>query len=236
MGKEREKSKKDFRWLAIPVGLVISMTIFLYICKLLNISDTKELIKVIEHYFSIYGYPVLFLSSLIESIPLINLYYPGSTIILMAAAVSHNGTLNLVAVIAVTSLAFMISYVANYFIGKHGWHHFFIKCGLGPTLDKSGEQVEKYGRGWIWLTYIHPNLGALTSTSYGILKLPFKRFFWASLAATVFWCTFWGFVAYLSYNKMVQFLAFRWFFVGIVCAYVLYVIVKSVRKNKQAKA
>lgn len=228
----KAEKKKDFRWLFVPTGLLISFFLLFLLYRKLNISDTNELIALIEHYFVLYGYPVLFISSLIESIPLINLYYPGSSIILLAAAVSHNGTLNLMAVIAVTILAFMISYIANYFIGKHGWHHIFIKCGLESTLDKSSENVQKYGKFWIWLTYIHPNLGALTSTSYGILKLPFKSFFWTSLLANVSWCTFWGFVAYFSYNKMVEFLAFRWFFMGAIGLYVLYVIIKSIQKNR----
>lgn len=219
--------------------LVFSLMLLLMLCtliavfKIFHIPSNEELIKIIRVYFEKYGYPVLFMSAYIETIPVIYLYYPGSSVILLAAAFSRQGTLNIVGVILITALALLIGYTINYFIGKHGWFKIFEKFGFGEMLENSKKKIEKHGDKWIWATYLHPNLGALTSTAYGILKMPFYKFFINSIFALLFWCAFWGILCYSSSGIVEGIINARWFLVGCGFIYVIFLITKILVKAKK---
>lgn len=226
--------KKTRQKLAFPLMLLIMLCTLIAVFKIFHIPSNEELISVIKGYYERYGYPVLFISAYIETIPVVYLYYPGSSVILLAAAFSRQGTLNIVGVILTTASALLIGYIANYFIGKHGWFKIFVKFGFGETLENSKKKIEKHGDKWIWLTYFHPNLGALTSTAYGILKMPFHKFLLNSIFALLFWCTFWGALCYSSSNIVEGIIKARWLLVGCAFIYVIFLIAKILLKaNKQ---
>ena len=223
--------KKIIRSLAIPLILLATLVIFLVIASIF-FPTPDMLLDTLKHYFALYGYPVLIVSAIIESIPLINLYFPGSSIILLAAAFSRQGSLNIYIVIFLTAASFCLTYALNYWIGHAGWHKLFEKFGMGEALEKTKKQVERHGNWWIWISYIHPNLGALTSTAFGILKLPFAAFMMQSVFANLVWAFFWGFLMYYSSGSMIQILTARWLLMAILLIFIGVKIVLEVRKNK----
>ena len=223
--------KKIIKSLAIPLILLATMVIFLVIASIF-FPTPDMLLETLKHYFALYGYPVLIISAIIESIPLINLYFPGSSIILLAAAFSRQGSLNIFTVIALTAASFCVTYALNYWIGHAGWHKVFEKFGMGEALEKTKKQVGKYGNWWIWISYIHPNLGALTSTAFGILKLPFSPFIIQSIFANIVWTFFWGFLMYYSSNNIIQILTARWLIIAVLLLFVGVKIFIEVRKKK----
>lgn len=224
--------KKTRAKLAFPLLLLVLLVSLLAVFNIFNIPSNEELIKIVKVYFERYGYPVLFASAFIESLPLICLYVPGSSIILLAAAFSKQGTLNIVLVILVTSLALMLGFVINYFIGKHGWFKVLARFGLGDALENSKKKIEEHGDKWIWLTYLHPNLGALTSTAYGIMKMPFRKFLLTSMLATLAWCTFWGTVCYFGGGIIEGIIKARWLLITFAFLYIIFQIIKVLRKSE----
>jgi membrane protein DedA with SNARE-associated domain len=198
--------------LLFPLLLLAGLIVLVLIYQILDLPTNEELVEIVKVYFKLYGYPVLFFSALIEAIPGINLYYPGSTIILLAAAFSKSGQLNIVGVVFLTTLAFMLAYLFNYWIGKRGIHRFFIRFGLSESLEKTRIKIEKHGNKWIWISFVHPNLGALTAVSFGILKISLNKFVPHSLAALILWNTFWGALSYFGSEKIVGLIVARWLF------------------------
>lgn len=224
--------KKVLKALAIPLILLATLVVFLSIATIF-FPTPDALLEILKRYFALYGYPVLFISAVIESIPLVNIYFPGSSIILLAAAFSRQGSLNIFSVILLTDLAFFLTYALNYWIGHQGWHRLFVKFGMGEAIEKTKVQVEKHGAWWIWLSYVHPNLGALTSTAYGVLKLDFKNFYLHSLAAVFLWNAFWGFLMYFSSDQIVYFLTARWLIIAVVILLVVIKAIVEIRKNRK---
>ena len=157
--------------LAISLILLATLVVFFVIASIF-FPTPDTLLEGLKYYFALWGYPVLIFSAIIESIPVINIYFPGSSIILLAAAFSRQGSLNIYAVIFFTAASFCLTYAMNYWIGHAGWHKLFIKFGMGDALEKTKKQVERHGSWWIWISYVHPNVGALTSVSYTHLTLP----------------------------------------------------------------
>lgn len=226
------KNKKLYKALAFPLFLLLILISFVAVYRIFNLPTNEELIKIVKIYFERYGYPVLFVSAFIEAIPVINIYYPGSSIILLAAAFSRQGTLNIFLVVLLTSLAFQIAYIINYFIGKHGWYRLFIKLGLGGSLENTREKIEKHGSRWLWLTYFHPNIGALTATTYGILKIPFRRFFITSILAVLCWDIFWGAFCYFGSGIIEGIIKARWLLLSFAFAWIILQIIKAFRKAR----
>jgi len=224
--------KKIIKSLAIPLILLATLVIFLVIASIF-FPTPDALLDVLKKYFALYGYPVLIISAIIESIPVINIYFPGSSIILLAAAFSREGSLNIFWVIFLTAGSFCITYALNYWIGHAGWQKIFVKFGMGEALEKSKKQVEKRGDWWIWISYIHPNLGALTSTAFGVMKLPFKSFMIQSVFANLVWTFFWGFLMYYSSGGVVQILTARWLLIAILIIFVVVKIFLEVKKSRQ---
>lgn len=214
--------------------LLLLLISLILVIRIFHIPSNDELIKIIRTYFEQYGYPVLFAAALIEAIPVVNFYVPGSSVVLLAAAFSRQGTLNIFSVILLTTTALMAGFVFNYFVGKHGWFKIFIKFGFGEMLENSKKKIEKHGTKWIWISYLHPNLGALTSTAYGILKMPFYKFFITSLFAALFWCAFWGTICFYSSGIIEGIIRARWLLVTVGFVWIMYQIVKILRSNKQA--
>jgi len=222
--------KKIMKNLAIPLILLATLVI-----SSLFFPTPDALLEVLKKYFALYGYPVLVVSAIIESIPVINIYFPGSSIILLAAAFSRQGSLNIYSVIFLTAGSFCVTYALNYWIGHAGWHKIFVKCGMGGALEKSKKQVEKHGDWWIWISYIHPNLGALTSTAFGIMKLPFRNFFIQTIFANLVWTFFWGFLMYYSSGGVIEILTARWLLISVLILFVGVKIFLEARKKPKTE-
>lgn len=223
-------AKKVAKALAFPIIFLISIIVLFAVWNLLNLPSNQELVEASRYYFMNYGYPVLFFSAVIESIPIINIYYPGSSIILLAAAMSRAGTLNLWAVIFVVAAGIFMTYIINFFVGKYGLYSIFIRFGLKDSIDTTKHSLEKHGDKWLWLTYGHPNFGALTSLTCGIIKYPFKKFLIYSFVATIAWCVFWGIVAYLGADQIIKIVTLRWLFIVLIVVLVSWKGISQVRK------
>lgn len=223
--------KRIVKALAMPLILLGTLCIFFVIAAVF-FPTPDALLEGLKYYFALYGYPVLIFSAMIESIPLINIYFPGSSIILLAAAFCRQGSLNIFAVILLTAASFCLTYVLNYWLGRYGFHKLFVKFGMGDALEKTKVQVKKHGFWWIWISYSHPNLGALTSTTFGILNLPFSSFLTQTILANIVWSTFWGVIMYYSSNGMIEILTARWLILAILALVIAVKIIKELKKKK----
>jgi len=223
--------KKIIKTLALPLILLGTLVIFFIVASIF-FPNSDVLLEILKKYFAIYGYPILILSAIIESIPLINLYFPGSSIILLAAAFARQGSLNIYFVILLTAISFCLTYILNYWIGRYGWYKLFEKFGLAESLKQTKKQVEKFGSWWIWISYIDPNLGALSSTTFGILKLSFRSFLLQSIFANFLWAIFWGVLMYYSSENIIKILTARWLLIVILLLFIGIKIILEVRRNR----
>jgi undecaprenyl-diphosphatase len=223
-------AKKVLKTLALPIIFLVSIIVLFAVWNLLNLPSNSELVEASKYYFTHYGYPVLFFSAVIESIPIINIYYPGSSIILLAAAMSRDGTTNLWGVVFIVAAGIYLTYIINYLVGKYGLYNVFIRFGLKDSIDTTKGSLEKHGDKWLWITYAHPNFGALTALTCGIIKYPFKKFLIYSLLATVGWCIFWGVVSYLGAEQIMKIVTLRWLFILFIVVLILWKAITQVRK------
>jgi membrane protein DedA with SNARE-associated domain len=225
-------TKKILKAILLPLILLVSLLIFFALYKFLHLPSSEELIVIVRHAFEKYGYPVLFLSAFIEAVPPINIYYPGSSVILLAAAFSRQGSLNFFAVVVITTIATLIAYTIDFLIGYHGYFKVLKRFGFAGAIGSAKEKIEKNDR-WAWLLYFHPNFGAVTATAIGTVKMPFRKFIANASIATLLWVIFWAGLCYLSSEKIASLIAARWFVIFIVLIWIAAKALQAIKAQKK---
>ncbi len=217
--------------LKLPIFIILFFLVMILLWKALGLPSEEVLIEKTREYFFKYGLVTVFIASLIESMLLVGWYLPGGLIIFLGVILSAGNPVHATASVICTILGFSIGYSANYFLGQYGWYKLFIKFGLSRSLSQAQEQFQKYGLRGIYMSYWQPNLGALISTSAGILKFNKLKFITHSTFATIIWSTFWGVIAYFLGEKVLSYLGIVFF--GIMIVWILSILIQH-NKNKKA--
>src|SRR3989338_3380973 len=190
--------KKLLNSLAVPIFALLAFGLFYIFWALLDLPPKEEVMRIAELYFETYGLATIFVAAMIESVLFVGWDFPGSLVIVLGVVFSRDDFVQLLGVYSVTTLAFIIAYALNFYVGKYGWYRLLLALGLRKPLENAQHQLTRYGPRAIFLTYWHPNLAALTSTAAGILQLPFRTFMTYSAAAAILLDVFWTVVGYRS--------------------------------------
>lgn len=219
---------------AVPLILLAMFLVFVVIYQIFDFPDSSELVEIAQTYYSSHGYWVVFLGALVEGILVINWYLPGSLVIVLGIVFSGQGGLNPFIIVGLVIVAFYIDVILNYVAGRYGWYKLLLRLGLASPLEKMRRKVLHHGLPVIFATYFHPNIGALTAASCGILRLPFDKFLGYSILALVAWNGFLGTVVYISGPAIMKFLSMRFLF-PVLIVWILVIIIRSSRQSKSRK-
>jgi membrane protein DedA with SNARE-associated domain len=211
----------------LPLIMLLSLVVFVIVYHLLGLPSSFALIDLARNYLDLHGYPIVFAAALVETIPPINLYFPGSVVMVVAVAHSRTGSLNPFVVLFLIESAFIISYSLNYLVGKYGFHWILVRCGLGDLIERSKSKISEKGIFWLYLSLWHPNFGSITAVACGILLIPFHRFLVHIIFAVAAWNSLFGFVVFLGGDKVMRLLDLRWLAVMILIWLILLVIQMS---------
>lgn len=218
----------------MPLVLLLISLIFLALYYLFDLPKAETALRLAEGYYAKYGYWVVFIGALVEGTLFINWYIPGSTVVVLGILFARHNSTQVIIVIALAIVGFLLAAVFNYILGKYGWYRIFLKLGLKEPMERIKRRIEKYGLPIIFITYFHPNVGALTATSAGVLRLGFTRFCLYSLTGLVFWNTLWGTLIYVIGNVALKFVN-RWTVTLIFALWFLAVILKFFKDREKAQ-
>ncbi len=177
----------------------------------LGIPPLSQLIKIIERYYAIYGYWIVFFGALGEAILYISWNFPGSLIVILGAVFSGTGTLYFPFLVIVALVGFTIGFTVNYFLGYHGYYRIFQKFGSLSPIENMRRRLEKRGMLALFIFYIQPQLGVFSSTACGIMRIPFRKFLAYTLISQLFWNLFWGGLAYFIGSTLLAYVDSWWF-------------------------
>ena len=125
------------------------------------------------------------------------------------------------------TLAFTCAYCLNYILGEYGWYKLLTKFGLSAQLDTAKTKLEKYSFKAIFFSYWHPNMGALVSTSAGILKTNFLKFLTESILALSFWNTFWATLIFFLGQQALNLVLSLKYILPVVIIWILIIWIKE---------
>jgi membrane protein DedA with SNARE-associated domain len=159
---------------------------------LFKLPKDDELIALVGQFLNHYGLWIVFISAFIEGVLIAGNYFPGGLVVFLGVLASGNNIPKVAFVVFLVVLAFACSYCVNYVLGRYGWYKLLVKFGLSAQLETAKKKLEQHSFKAIVFSYWHPNVGALISTSAGILKMDFIKFISESLPILLFWNAFWG--------------------------------------------
>ncbi|HUT73668.1 MAG TPA: hypothetical protein VM221_02390 [Armatimonadota bacterium] len=223
--------KLAIRIAAFPLSVLALSLAFIGVYRALGLPPSDQLVRMADSLMERYGYAIVFVGAFLEATPVVNVYLPGSTVVILAVAFSRRGTLNVFVVLAVATAAFLLAYAFDYAIGRFGWHALIRRLGFGSPLDRARDSILRRGTKWLWLGYVHPNVGALAATASGILRVPFGRFALLSAGAVTCWDAAWGAAAFFGAGIILRFLDMRWL-IPFVIAWVIYALVRGMRRGR----
>lgn len=184
--------------------LVISIIVGAGLLLLLRLIATPaEIVSKLAGWYGQYGYWVVFVSALIEGIFVINLYFPGSTAILLGGALASQNELSAIILVLLIILGFFISYVFNYFLGKFGMYQLLLRFGYKDVIEGTRESLVTKGPKMMLVSFFHPNIGSVVATGAGIINMPFRQFIVWCLASLILWDTIWGIVVYALGSQVI---------------------------------
>jgi len=189
--------RTSLRFGVVPLILLFLFILFVATYRFLGLPSVDELVELARNYYTQHGHLVVLVGALAEGLLVVNWYLPGSFVLVLGVTFSEGRPLNAVSLVAIIILAFFVTTILNYTMGRYAWYRFLLFFGLKAPLQKVKSQVEKRGLSIIYITYFHPNVGALTALSCGIIQLPLRKFVIHSGLALVLWNLLWGLVVYL---------------------------------------
>lgn len=224
------KIPKKLRLIIIPLIFLICFVVFILTYNLLGLPARQELVEIARNYYLEYGYITIFIASLIEGLLVVNWYLPGSLVIVLGVILSAGDPLRAILMVSIITFAFLITSIINYLFGRFAWYRFLLFLGLKTPLEKMKQKVEKHGLILIFATYFHPNIGALTALSSGVLRLSFSRFLIYSIMALVLWNAFWGVVVYCVGPVLLNLLHMSFLIVVLAC-WVFFIMIRYFWRN-----
>ncbi len=136
----------------------------------------------VEQLFDEYGYPVVFISVLLENSMFLGLFVPGALILLLAGLSAENGNIGLGWVLLLGIAATWLGDTISYVIGRTGWSRALQNTGLGSSIDRVRERMESHTV-WIILVYHFAGYSRMVGPmAAGLFRIPFRR--WAPLDYT----------------------------------------------------
>lgn len=170
-----------------------------------KIPPQEVLLNTLKQLYGSYGYYLVFFGAFLEATFLVSLYVPGSTVILLGAALSKTGVVSFPLVLLLATLGLVMGFCVNYALGRYGWYHVLAKLGAEKAVALAKDKLKKDEYKTMFLGYLHPTGASFVSTAGGVLKMPFRKFFIISIVSQFFWSLLWGGLAYMVGMSLVEF-------------------------------
>lgn len=226
--------KEFLKYASLPMILLAFFGLFALLYQIFDLPSYTEINAWVKEIFVDHGYWVVFVGAIAEGLLFVNWYLPGSVVVVMGVALARDSGLSVLWMTTLITAGFFLTAVFNYALGRFGWYRLLMKLGLADTLNKTKKKVEKHGHKIIFGTYFHPNVGALTATSAGILRLSFYRFLLFSILALIIWNTLWTIVVFISGPAIVEIVNFKNLLI-IISSWIVVLLLIFIRKKIKAQ-
>jgi membrane protein DedA with SNARE-associated domain len=182
--------------LLLPLLLLITYIVFLVLIRGV-IPTGDELVDAFASLYQKYGYEIIFFSAFLESLVLVNFFVPGQIGMALGVIFAKTGQTEFPLVVLFVSLGSLLGFIIDFILGYFGFSDIFNKLGYGYLLKKGREQLIKFGKRGLALSFVHITIAAFSSLSAGTLKMNWFTFALIASISTLFWVTVWSIVIYL---------------------------------------
>lgn len=190
--------------------------------------EIAVLITKIESVYLNWGYPLIFVSSFIETTPL-GWMIPGGTIVALGGYFSFNSGLSLVGVILSGGLGMFATFLLSYALGKNTGERLAKRLNQQQNANKAKRLLQNYGA-VILTTSLMANLTRFwVAYISGTQKYSLPKFIFYSITASLTWNSLLAVIGYMAgsererIEKGLTYLGFlSWILFILVIALILY--------------
>lgn len=198
MINEKQNKNQEIFYLILVFGTFVALFIGIkYLWGIYSLPGPTDLVEASKIYFEQYGLVIFFFTALLESLLLIGNYFPGTLILLFGLSTLLDSPSKVFESYVYISAGMMLGYTINYFLGKYGWYKVIEKLGYKDELNKIEDKLKTTGLAAVFFLYLLPGFGSLLSTSFGILRFNFTKFFSFTLGMVLFWNGVWALAVYI---------------------------------------
>ena len=150
--------------------------------------------SLLHQYLLDYGYPILFVVVLLESLGIPG---PGQALLITASLLAAHGKLDIAAVLTTAIVGTTLGGLAGYWIGRKGGRMLILRFGryvrVGePELQRLETSFGNYGIWFVLFARFFEVLRQVQGIVAGAVDMPIRRFFLANLLGGVLWSAVWG--------------------------------------------
>lgn len=186
----------------IPFGVALLFSLFSLLYSLFDLPSPKELAILGKNLYDNYGLITLLLAALLEGVFMVNIYIPGSFVIVLSVFLSDKSVVQLVTISAIVWFGFFASSIFNYWLGATGFYKALLILGKRNTIEKMQAWIGKKGGKAIFLSSIHPNFQAITMVCIGIARHYFLNSMIKSALSLAFWVPIWTIIFSIILKKV----------------------------------
>jgi len=202
-------------------------------------TETHTWLDTLLHYFSLYGYWVVFFGVMVENA---GVPFPGETILLAAGFFAYLGHFNVSIVMVVAAIGAMIGDNAGYGVGKKlgraALERYGRRIGLTPTLlGRFDRFFAKHGNKTILVARFIFGLRTFAALMAGAAKMPWRSFLLFNSAGAVIWAVVITLVGYFfgkSWDLLQKWVEGSGWIALIII--VIVVMIMSIRRRRQNRA
>ncbi len=153
------------------------------------VSTIQNIILPNVAYFGVWGYWMVFFATLLETILIVGLFMPGSTIVLIFGALAANGYYDFGDLVFFAAIAALIGDNINYYIGRkygYSWarNRWFIK---EKHFEKGRYFFNTYGAKALLFGRLIPGLKETFPFIAGSVKMDMRKFIFWDLLGSIAW-------------------------------------------------
>lgn len=208
---------KLYKYISIFVILITYAVIFFLLT--IYVPDIDHFLEILKQIYGQHGYILIFLGGFLEAILLVGFYVPGSTAVLLGAAVSRTGVLEFPLAYISGLSGLTLGYIVSYALGRFGWYH-ILNNFFEKGVQSAAERIKKHGIKALLIGCFYPGAASFLSTAAGVVQMPFRRFLVTVFIGQALWGLFWGVLTYfygiIFIQLIIKYFTLLFFAIGIV--------------------
>ncbi|MES2471044.1 MAG: VTT domain-containing protein [Patescibacteria group bacterium] len=234
--EKKAKIKQGFVSAAAPLIYLGLFLLLSLVWWAFSMPEPQYVFNYILNLFDTHGLMIVGLAAFIEGLVLINIYFPGSAVIVIGVIAEKGDAKGAALVVLTTTIAFILSGVVNYFIGYYGLHSIIKKFGGETWLKQAEAWYQRSGNKAILASYMHPNLGAFISVACGNARYNFARFLQYAATASICWNILWGIIVFNFATMMGRAVTQGWPVIVLLLTWAIVVFIKGYRETPKGTA
>jgi len=147
---------------------------------------------------------------------LLGQYAPGGVVTSLSIISAGGDISKIILLVSIISLAYLLAYTIDYFIGYYGINKIVEKFGFHNSILRYKRMLEKNVFSTVFFTYWETNIASIVSAAAGSLRISFKKFLVYSVMGVIFWNIFWATLLFFFGNLVLEIFGYKYVLILII--------------------